>query len=412
MVVVYNCFITQYMLTFTEYLQESLLMEARRDIRQNPPEFTRAQIITNNKLLQDLGYVIRQALLKSNKFGEKVGFSPAYNVKGNLSYRNVIELATREYGYGIVKYSTSVELVTDSVKGIVSIISTNKEENNIVDTVYKEIEKRLKVIAKTFKRTKLDSGRQYGYHWKLEELDYSKCEKHPEIRSVRPAEHQRQAWRKRDERHDRDQQERSAEFIKKTFTDSVKKTQENSKQYKSTKIYKTIESIGEKCNLYPTGLYRSFLGYYIGPENDGVGVGMRFHMRDQETGRIYRVEGGLQTGSNWKKEEYAQLLKLIKPSDQINKIFKVCKELGITFRRGENYSWTANPNKLDVKINSYVDMQDNKSKYFDLKGSYKKVGKLPSNVQKFIDQLEIAVGKLKFEDFPKVSEKAFDRMPY
>ena len=198
------------MLTVTQYLIESVLQEERKDVRMHPPKFTADQKKNNKALFQQVAYQI-------SKFDKDIGFAKTFNIADNAYYRTTLfsRNDNKNYRYqtgqGLLTGMQDIELLTDSVNGLVTLkwIASQRyvskwDENGdskptkLINNLRDEVEKGLKSICKSLKRTKINSGQQFGYSWKLQDPDYSKAVNH----NIRIVSAKSQIDRKSDERRE------------------------------------------------------------------------------------------------------------------------------------------------------------------------------------------------------------------
>ena len=388
------------MISFTEYLTEALL-EASKDPRRNPPKFTADQIANNKKLFQHVAYVVKTAAIKSKHewakdfngdFTDKIGFVPSYNIKDNANYRNEVEGEFSHYAPSDKSYeSIDAELLTDTTKNTVSIIARTKAlgARKLIDAVYKQIETSLKKIASDVNTTKLDSGRQYGYVWKLEEPDYSKCEKHPDVRSALST---RQDASEKSRLSDERKYQRGGDKLNKS--DIAKRSAESAAAaaaFQSSKAYKLIESIAKKHGFGLAGFDNWEFGYYL--EKKFIRLVCYIRVRDQESGDFYaldcKIEGPSQTG----RVDY-DLTEMIKPSDKIADLFDVPEKIGkyafirVNGERGDQFEFRR-PGRYQAKRDEYGSVMPNYE------------ARIPKNVRRFARELGDELDELPINSFPQ-----------
>ena len=182
------------MKTLNQYLTESLLIEAtRNDPRLNPPKFTAEEKRNNRKLFQHVVKVIekeRDYIAKA--FGKNYSqrradyqYTRAFNLADNGYYRT--EIAYKQPDEASYNFLSGIELITDSKKNEVRlIVRTMRKEyaygdlfetsKQIVKKLRNTIERALNKIADNVKLSTIDSGRQYGFVYKMTNPDYSKCD--------------------------------------------------------------------------------------------------------------------------------------------------------------------------------------------------------------------------------------------
>lgn len=406
------------MLTFTEFLKEALLTEANKDSRRNPPKFTPSEIKLNKKLFQHVGYAIAKAAAEDkNKdwftdipgvtfksilpiFVGKVAFVPSYNIKANAYYRNAIEGAFEHDGVpsNVWNDSLYIELLTDSVNNTVSIIARGNKlkYQGFVDVVYTAIEIALKKIAEQVKRSKVDSGQQYGYSWKLINPDYSKCESHSEIRSaLSQRSGDGEKHRQEDERASYQTSVKSSQRRSEVYSKRSEQSQQVASKIKSTKAFKLIERIAEKHDFTLAGFDQWRLGYYLKDWKVAVDCEIRVH--DNQSGDFYQLTAILESyGAR------GHLTELITPSKTtIADLYDIVDKLNnhayitINGERSYGYGITSRIGKIKIKEDGT----------WYSKGNVNYTVRIPRNVSLLAKELSNELEKLTLNSFPKLENR-------
>ena len=189
------------MLKFIEFLNEAATRQ---------PKVTDKQELKNNQwLFNHVAGAIKSSL------AARIQFAAQEDEKGFQYTRNSIyynENRSTDWK------PTGITLVTDSKRKVISLIYRKlssrdqklgrylknyynnefvEKQHMLIDKVDQAIDKVLKNIGKVDSKSKIDSGSQYGYTWKMESFDFD-VEPQKRIRSSTT--HQLETTRKTDER--------------------------------------------------------------------------------------------------------------------------------------------------------------------------------------------------------------------
>lgn len=399
-------------------MTEALLTEANKDSRRNPPKFTSSEIKLNKKLFQHVGYAIAKAAAENKNrdwfidipgvifksilpiFVGKIAFVPSYNIKGNAYYRNAIEGAFAHDGVpsNVWNDSLYIELLTDSVNNTVSIIARGNKlkYKGFVDVVYTAVETALKKIAEQVKRTKVDSGQQYGYSWKLINPDYSKCETHSEIRSAlsqRSSDGEKQ--RLQDERDSYKTTVKSSQRRSEVLSKRSEQSQQVSSKIKSSKAFKLIEHIVKKHDCTLAGFDQWSLGYYL--RYWKVAVDCNIRVLDNQSGDFYQLTAILESIST-RRHDFTELITPSKTT--IADLYDIVDKLNdnifikINGERSYGYGITSRIGK--------VKMKEDDTWYS--KGDVNYSVRIPRNVSLLAKELSNELEKLTLDSFPKLEK--------
>lgn len=333
-------------------------------------------------------------------FVGKVAFVPSYNIKANAYYRNAIEGAFEHDGVpsNVWNDSLYIELLTDSVNNTVSIIARGNKlkYQGFVDVVYTAIETALKKIAEQVKRSKVDSGQQYGYSWKLINPDYSKCETHSEIRSALSQrssdgeKHRQEDERASYQRSVKSSQRRGEDILKRS-----EQSQQVSSKIKSTKAFKLIEHIAEKHDFTLAGFDQWRLGYYL--KNWKVAVDCEIRVRDNQSGDFYQLTAILESIST-RRHDFTELITPSKTT--IADLYDIVDELNdnifirINGERSYGYGITSRIGKIKIKEDGT----------WYSKGDVNYTVRIPRNVSLLAKELSNELEKLTLNSFPKLEK--------